>query len=128
MLRRVIRYSEAFKQKVVKEVEEGKWRNCLEARKVYDIRGGATILKWQERYGKNKNIGRVVRVETKGEREHIKELEKEKRLLESALASAQVKLVAYESLFKCAKDIYGIDLKKNSGGKVSADLVEAITE
>ena len=38
----ILRYSEAFKQKVVKEIEEGQI-NIYRARSVYDIKGGNTV-------------------------------------------------------------------------------------
>ena len=40
-----LRYSRAFKQKVVEEIESGKL-TIAKAQRVYDIRGGETIQKW----------------------------------------------------------------------------------
>ena len=50
----VIRYSTAFKQKVVSEIESGQI-TVAQARKVYDIRGGETIPRWIKKLGKNHN-------------------------------------------------------------------------
>ncbi len=38
-----IRYSEAFKQQVLCELEEGKLESIEQARRVYGIRGGGTM-------------------------------------------------------------------------------------
>ena|SRR3990172_12483948 len=78
-------YSTAFKQKVITEIESGKL-SVAEARKIYDIRGGATIRQWIKKYGKNHLLNKIVRVEMKHETGKIKELERQKRELESALA------------------------------------------
>lgn len=108
----IIRYSTAFKQKVVDEIEEGKL-TISEARKLYDIRGGPTIQLWIKKFGKLHLLNKVVRIEMKDEVSKIKQLEKQKRELESALAQAHLKILAYESLIEVAEKDLGIDLKKN---------------
>jgi len=52
MSRTVKRYSTAFKQKVVSEIESGQL-SIGDARRLYDITGGETIQKWIRRFGKN---------------------------------------------------------------------------
>jgi len=44
MTRSVVRYSEAFKLKVVNELESGKFSGTDEARKSYGIKGPATVI------------------------------------------------------------------------------------
>jgi transposase-like protein len=115
----VIRYSAAFKQKVVSEIESGEL-TIAGAQKIYDIRGGQTVQSWLKKYGKNHLLNKVVRVEMKDEKDKIKALEREKKALESALAQTQLKLIATESLLECAEEYYGLDLealKKNVGMK-----------
>lgn len=109
-------YSIAFKRKVVNEIEKGKI-SIEGARKLYDIGGGTTIQKWMRKFGKGELISKVVKIQTKNELDKIKELKKEKKELESALAQSQVKIYALEALVEIAKDDYGIDLKKKSGSK-----------
>jgi len=109
--REVIRYSLAFKQKVISEIESGKI-TIAQARKIYDIRGKETIYKWLKKFGKNHLIAKVVRVEMKDEMDRIKQLEREKRQLESALAQAHLKILSLESLIDCAEEHYQIDIKK----------------
>ena len=109
---RIIRYSSAFKQKVIKEIEEGKW-SLNEARRIYGIGGGSTIHSWIRKLGKNELIGKVVRIEMKNETDNRKELEKKVKALESALASERIKTIALESLLEVAEEEYGVDFKKN---------------
>ena len=48
----VIRYSNCFKQKVVRELEEEGVSRAVIARR-YGIKGGATIREWLRKFGKN---------------------------------------------------------------------------
>lgn len=106
------RYSISFKQKVIKEIEEGKITKS-EARKVYGIGGSGTVEKWIRKIGKLHLLNKVVRIELKDEVSRIKQLEKEKKDLESALAQAHLKLIVYESIISVSEEELGIDLKKN---------------
>ena len=115
--RTVHRYSLAFRQKVVSEIEAGEL-SIGKAQRLYDIRGNETIQKWIRKLGKNHLLNKVVRIEMKDEQERIKALERQVKALESALAKAQVKNIALESLIECAEEHYQVDFKKNFGGKV----------
>jgi len=105
------KYSMAFKLKVVEEIEQGKM-SIDKACKIYDIGGKNTIQKWMEKLGKGHLISKVVRIEMKDEKDKYKELQKEKKDLESALAQSQLKIIALESLLEAAEEEYGVDLKK----------------
>lgn len=118
----VIRYSTAFKLKVVEQIERGEL-TVSQARRVYDIRGGQTIQKWLVKHGKSHLLSRVVRIEMKDEKDRIKQLEVEKRKLESALAQAHVDNLFLKELVVIAKEEYGIDLKKNTATKPSSGSV-----
>ena len=113
-----IRYSEAFKQKVIKEIEEGK-HSIGEARKIYDIKGYGTIYEWIKKYGKNHLIGKIVRVEMKGEKDRLKELEKENKRLKEAMSDMVMENRCLTNLISLAKRELGIDLKKNLNIKIS---------
>lgn len=115
----VKRYSLAFKQKVVSEIEAGKI-NVSQAQKLYDITGGATIASWIKKLGKNHLLAKVIRIEMKDEPSKLKALERQKRELESALAQAHVKLLSLESLIACVEEHYQIDVKKTFGTTASA--------
>ena len=106
------RYSFGFRQKVVDEIERGKL-TVNQARYLYDISGGQTIQNWIKKLGKLHLLNKVVRIEMKDEVSRLKQLEKEKKELESALAQAHLKLVTYESIIEIAEEEFGVDLKKN---------------
>jgi transposase len=82
-------YSEAFRLKVVNEIESGKL-TIAEASRLYEINGAVTIYNWIRKYGKNELIRKSVRIEMKGEKEINKALKEKIRELEQALASATV--------------------------------------
>ena len=117
----VYRYSMAFKQKVVNEIEKG-MLNKDEARRLYNIGGGATIQTWIEKLGKNHLLCKVVRIEMKNEMDKLKEMEKRNRMLEKALADEKLKNMCLEALVDIAHEKYGIDLKKKSGSKELSEL------
>ena len=114
------RYSTAFKQKVVTEIETGEL-SISEAQRLYGINGGDTIQAWVRKLGKNHLLNRIVRIEMKDEKDRVKELEKKIRTLESALANEHVKNIVLESLIEVAEEHYKTDFKKNFGGKVSPE-------
>jgi len=111
------KYSTAFKQKVISEIESGKL-TIAEARKIYDIKSSPTIYEWLRKYGKNHLIKKVVRVEMKDEKDKLKELERQKRELESALAQSHLKNLCLEALIECVEERYEVDVKKTFGQKV----------
>ena len=112
-----IRYSSAFKQKVIIEVEEGIY-NISEASRVYKV-STKSIYKWLKEFGKGHLINKIVRVQMRGEADRIKELEREKQKLEAALAQAHLKIITLESTIESAEEMYNIDFKKKSGTKAS---------
>ena len=113
------RYSMAFKQKVIREIESGKY-SLREASKIYSI-SDQSLYNWLRKLGKNHLIGKIVRIEMKGEADRIKQLEAEKKELESALAKAHLKIITLESTMEVAEEKYKIDFKKNSGLKGSKE-------
>lgn len=95
-----LRYSEAFKQQVVSELEEGRFGSPYEASQAYGIRGHATVRRWVKEYGKGYLLNKVVRVEKQGEAGEIKRLKERVRQLESALADAYIDGALAESYFE----------------------------
>lgn len=106
------RYSQAFRQKVVSEIESGNL-SITRARTLYGIGGGNTIQKWLRKLGKSHLLNKVVHIEMKDERDKMKDLEKEKRALESALAQAQLKIIVLESTIKVLEEEAGVKVKKS---------------
>jgi transposase len=114
----IIRYSLAFKQQVVSEVESGEL-SIVQAMRKYDITGCDTIQRWIKKMGKNHLLAKVVRVEKPQERDQTKVLRERIQKLESALSDAHIKNVLLESLIEVADEYYKTDLKKNFGTELS---------
>jgi transposase-like protein len=114
--RELRQYSLAFKQMIVREIEVGKF-TLSEAKRTYDIGGWGTIPSWLKKFGKDHLLNKVVRIEMKGEKDRIKELERQKKELESALAQEHLKNICLESLIESVEEHYQIDVKKNFGDK-----------
>jgi transposase len=115
------RYSQAFRQKVVSEIENGKL-TISEAMRLYDIGGAETIPRWIRKLGKTQLLNKVIHIQMKDEPDKIKQLEKQKRELESALAQAQLKIITLESTVKVLEEKSGIKLKKKTGMKSSSSV------
>lgn len=97
----IIRYSEAFKQQVVRAVEDGTYSRS-EARRAYGIKGVSTIRYWMKRMGKFESLPRIVRVEKANEKDRVKELERQIKELKNSLAETQVRYLIAESYFEIA--------------------------
>ena len=104
----VIRYSEAFKHQVIKEVEEGQC-SCSQAQKKYGIKGTNTIHYWMKRMGKLEALPKIIRVEKPDEKSRIKELERQVRQLKNSLAETQVRYLMAESQFEIMCEQQGLD-------------------
>lgn len=118
----ILRYSEAFKLKVVEEIEKGHL-TISEAMNLYDIRGGATIYNWIRKYGKNHLLKKIVRIEMKDEKNKIAELERENRSLKSALSSVTLQLICAQSYIEVVEEGERFDAqkKKDIRSKLSPD-------
>ncbi len=113
------RYRLAFKQKVVSEIESGKF-SLSQVRQIYDITGAHTLYNWLRKLGKGHLIEKIVRIEMKDEKDKLKELQRKNQELESALAKAHLKLLVYESLVESVEAHYHIDVKKTFGSTASS--------
>lgn len=121
-MRPIMRYSEAFKLQVIRELEDGRFRSPFEAGRAYGVKGGGTVAYWLRRYGKNRLLGKVVRVETPKEVNEAKELRKRVRELEKALADAHIDSRLDAAYLRIACRAAGIedvdDFKKKHAGKL----------
>ena len=118
-IRPTIRYSEAFKIQIVRELETGTI-NIDQTRRKYGIGCNATIRVWVKKYG-NGSVGRVIRVEKPQEINEREELKRRVRALEKALADANIDLVLERAYIKIACERAGIKdveaFKKKHRGK-----------
>lgn len=112
MVRVLPRYSEAFKRSVVAEVEAGRY-TVLQAAATHGVHF-ASVYSWVKRYGGPDSQTRTMRIEMPDERNRIKELEKEKQALESALAQAHMKIILLESTVEVLEEKAGIRAKKKT--------------
>jgi transposase len=115
-----IRYSEAFKMAIVRELE-GQDLPFEQVRRKYGILGSWTVQKWVRKYG-NGTRGKRIRVETPEEINELKRLKERVRRLEGALADANIDLVLERAYTKIAceragiKDVEGFK-KKHRGAQ-----------
>lgn len=109
------RYSEAFKQAVVVEVQSGR-TTIGEVRRRYGIKGAMTVAGWLRRYGRTlvKPLRRATtkNVKTKMPAER---LQRENRELRTALAQVTMEKVLLESLIQESEERLGVELRKNFG-------------
>lgn len=121
----VIRYSEAFKLQVVRELEEGRHASVFAAQEAYGIRGQGTVKRWAERYGREHLNRRLIRVETSKDRDELKRLKARLRELERALGDATLDLRLEREYVKMACRQAGIEdvegFKKKAHGKLSTE-------
>lgn len=118
-----LHYSQAFKQKVVQEIESGKL-NKNQAKELYGIKGGSTINCWIKKMGKNHLINKIVRIELKDEPSKLKQLKDHTRELEKALAAAHLKISAYETYIEVVEEELSTGLKKKFELKQSDSVIK----
>jgi len=107
-VKKVIRYSEAFKRQVVKELEEGDLESISEAKEKYGIRGNDTISSWLRKYGK-REVVKIVRTEKADERREIERLREENQRLKSALADVTVENLLNQRYFEAVCEQFGVE-------------------
>jgi len=81
-----IRYSEAFKRKVVREFESGKFDSINATSKAYGINGRDTLMRWVRKYGNERHLPKKVRIETLEEKNELKEAKQRISQLEAEVA------------------------------------------
>lgn len=113
-----IRYSEAFKMEVVRELEVG-GEPFDRVRRKYGI-GSGTVQGWVRKYG-NGSRGKVIRVQKPEEIDENKRLKDRVKRLESALADANIELALERAYTKIACQRAGIEdvqeFKKKADGQ-----------
>jgi transposase-like protein len=107
------RYSQAFKQQVVREYEAGaSVRSLLQK---YGIGGYGTVKRWIERYGRAGYRAELVVIQTVDDQLEVKAMRNRISELEKALAESVLENRMLKSALEVARQELGIDLKKNSG-------------
>src|SRR4051794_34161382 len=113
-----IRYSEAFKREVVRELESGEMGYVAISHK-YGIRGQGTVQRWLGKYG-NGSKGKVIRVQKPEEIDEKEQLKRRVRQLETALANSNIDLALERAYTRMACERAGIkdveEFKKKADG------------
>jgi transposase len=116
-----IRYSEAFKLQVVREIEQGRFGSVGAAGRAYGVKGAETVALWIRRYGKDHLLGKAIRVMKADEQAEVKALRKRVRELERALADAHLDLKLEAAYVKLACEAAGVqdvaEFKKKHAGE-----------
>ena len=118
-IRVAIRYSEAFKMQVVRELETGQI-NIDQIRRKYGVGANASIRGWVGKYGHG-IVGRVIRVEQPKEINEREQLKRRVRALEKALADANIDLALERAYTELACERAGMDVeefKKKAAGQL----------
>jgi transposase-like protein len=117
-----MRYSEAFKLQVVRELEQGRFDTATAAGRAYGVNGKGTVTKWVRQFGKDHLLGKLVHVMKADEQTEVKALRKRVKELERALADAHLDLKLEEAYVKLACKAAGVPdvgefKKKHAGGR-----------
>src|SRR6267143_4624743 len=114
-----IRYSEAFKREIVRELESGEVAYSTISRK-YGIQGKSTVQCWLGKYG-NGSRGKVIRVEKPEEINEKEQFKRRIRQLETALANSNIDLALERAYTQMACERAGIkdvqEFKKKPMGR-----------
>lgn len=128
----LIRYSEAFKMEMVRELEAGNYETAGGLARAYGIRGSRTVARWVRQYGRDHLLRKVVRVERPEERDQVRVLEQRVRELEKALADAHLDQRLERAYLELACEAGGImdveAFKKKHGGQPSTGSRKARRE
>ena len=122
--REAIRYSEAFKMSVVRELETSGLAFGALASK-YGIKGAATVQLWVRKYG-NGSRGRIIRMEKPEEIDQTQKLKERVRVLERTVGSLHVELALERAYTNIACKRAGIEdvaaFKKKADGTPGTKL------
>ena len=111
------RYSQAFKQQVVREYEAGASAPSLAHR--YGIGSHTTIKKWVKHYGRSGFRTETVVIQTVEDQVEVKEMKARIAALESALAESVLENRMLAATLTVASTALKLDLKKNFGKPLS---------
>ena len=105
----LIRYSAAFKQQVVDDMESGRFDSMLAAGEHYGI-SSVSVGRWLRKYGKNHLCARVIKVEKPDEQDELRRLKKRIKQLEQALGRTQSDNILNQSFLDIACEELGQDV------------------
>jgi len=115
--RRSRTFSENFKIKKVREIEQGKTK-VSEICKQYEV-SETSVYRWLQSYGRMKNKKERIIVETESDTQQLLALKKKVAELERIVGQKQVLLDFKDKMIDLAEEIYGVDIKKKFSTKPS---------
>jgi transposase-like protein len=118
--RRRRQFSEEFKQKKVREIEQ-KITTIAEVSRQYEVRRD-NVSKWVAKYGSNYMKGVRTIVESESDTRKIQDLKLQVAELERIIGQKQVLLDFQDKMLDLAEETYGIDIKKKLGIKPSSGI------
>lgn len=121
-------YTLAMKLQIVSEIERGHISVTSAARR-YGIQSRSTVVRWLRKHGSfdwenqtpsnmpKTNEQKIMELEAK-----VKLLNKQKKLLENQLNTADKKIIIFDMMIDIAEKEYNIPIRKNSSPDQSIDL------
>jgi transposase len=116
--RRSRTFSEDFKIKKVREIEQGKTK-VSEVCKQYEV-SDVSVYKWLQNYGTMKNKKERMIVESQSDTHQLIALKKQVAELERIVGQKQVLLDFKDKMIDLAEQTYGVDIKKKFSTKPSS--------
>lgn len=111
------RYSQAFKQQVVREYEAG--ASVYSLLQKYGIGGYNTVIRWIKRYGHAGYRAEVVTIQTVQDQMEVKAMKQRMAELEAALAETVLENRMLNLTLEVASQALAMDLKKSFGRRSS---------
>lgn len=108
--RRTRSFSENFKIKKVREIEQRKTK-VSEVCKQYEV-SHTSVYTWLQNYGSMKHKKERIIVETESDTQQLLALKKKVAELERIVGQKQVLLDFKDKMIDLAEEIYGVDIKK----------------
>ncbi|MFM6995398.1 MAG: transposase [Sediminibacterium sp.] len=124
--RKVIRYSESFKQQIISEYASGKSTISSLALR-YGIKGGSTIKNWIQKSHNFDLLPKIIRVETPSDKDELASLRAENKKLKLLVADQALDLAIAQSTIEYIEKYEGVDLnniKKKPGALLAHPLLK----
>ena len=115
--RRSRTFSEDFKIKKVREIEQGRTK-ISEICKQYEV-SQTSVYNWLQNYGTMKNKKERMIVESQSDTQQLIALKKQVAELERIVGQKQVLLDFKDKMIELAEQTYGVDIKKKFSTKPS---------
>ena len=109
------RYSQAFKQQVVREYEAGS--SIYSLLQKYGIGAHHTVERWVKQYGRSGYRSEVAVIQTVEDQLEVKAMKERIAELEAALAESVLENRMLHTTLEVASAALALDLKKNFGKK-----------